>query len=334
MRDLKGVFRSKKRELVLTAVIVVVAAVFQSINGAFLRFSNIANIFSGYAVYGIMAMGMMLVIGTGNIDVSVGAQLAVVSMIIGSLVSEGWITGVPEAVLASVFLGLALGLVNGLFVAVLKLPAIIVTLGTLNIMRGILLLVLGSSWVSGLPSWFSAIARTAPFGLRFKMTAYVWLAVCCATYLLGYHTVLGRKLLAVGANPEGAARIGFSPSSTYIFAFSAMGAASGLAALFYTANVGIAQPVAGIGYEMTLIAAVVIGGTSFSGGRVSVLGTYLGILLLSTIESGMVISKVPVYWQELVKGAVIIIAIASAALDSLSQRRRLHPVVATREARA
>ena len=131
------------------------------------------------------------------------------------------------------------------------------------------------------------------------------------------YTVLGRKILAVGANPDGASRIGFRPASVYIFVFAAMGVTSGLGALFYTANVGIAQPVAGSGYEMTLIAAVVIGGTSFSGGKVSVLGTFLGVLLLSMIESGMVISKVPVYWQEMVKGAVIILAIVSAAVEKL-----------------
>ena len=320
MRSVTGRIRARRRELILLLVIVAVSAVFQGVNSAFLSSSNIASIFSGYAVYGIMAVGMMLVISTGNIDVSVGAQLAVVSMIVSSLVAEGQVSGVPAVVLLSLLLGTILGLVNGVLVALLKLPAIIVTLGTLNIMRGIMLLLLGSSWISGLPSWFTAIARTAPFGLRFKMTAYVWLGISALSYFVMYRVVLGRKVLAVGANPEGAARIGFRPASVYIFAFSAMGATSGLAALLYTANVGIAQPVAGSGYEMTLIAAVVIGGTSFAGGKISVLGTFLGVLLLSIIESGMVISKVPVYWQAMVKGAVIITAILSAAMEGFVGR--------------
>lgn len=312
--------KAQKRDLILVLVVVAISLVFQSINKAFLRPSNIANIFSGYAVYGIMAVGMMLVISTGNIDVSVGAQLAVVSMIVSYLAVNGIINNVFMAILISVAAGLVLGLCNGMLVALLKLPAIIVTLGTVNIMRGVMLLLLGSSWISGLPAWFTAIARTMPFGLRFKMTAYVWLGVAVLSYFIMHHMVLGRKVLAVGANPEGAARIGFRPATVYIFAFAVMGVTSGLAALFYTANVGIAQPIAGNGYEMTLIAAVVIGGTSFSGGKVSCFGTFLGVLLLSIIESGMVISKVPVYWQELVKGAVIILAILSAAMEGMAGR--------------
>ncbi len=322
MDRMTRLLRRRGREGIMALIIVAISLVFQGISGSFLRMSNIANIFSGYAVYGIMAIGMMLVIATGNIDVSVGAQLAVVSMVVSSLVVEGIITTWPVALLCGMVTGLVLGLVNGLLVAVLKLPAIIVTLGTLNIMRGIMLLILGSSWISGLPAWFTAIARTMPFGLRFKMTVYVWLGISLLAYLMMYHMVLGRRVLAVGANPEGAERIGFRASSAYLLAFGAMGLTSGLAAVFYTANVGIAQPVAGIGYEMTLIAAVVIGGTSFSGGRISVLGTFLGVLLLSIIESGLVISKVPVYWQELVKGAVIIIAILSLALQGLTGSRR------------
>ena len=318
MDVVKSLVRSKRREMILLLVIAAACAVFQSANSAFLSESNIASIFSGYAVYGIMSVGMMLVISTGNIDVSVGAQLAAVSMIVSSLVMEGRVASVPAALVLCLAVGTVLGLVNGVLVALLKLPAIIVTLGTLNIMRGIMLLLLGSSWISGLPGWFTAIARTAPLGLRFKMTAYVWLIVSVLSYFVMYRAVLGRKVLAVGANPDGAARIGFRPASVYIFAFGVMGAASGLGGLLYTANVGIAQPVAGIGYEMTLIAAVVIGGTSFAGGKISVLGTFLGVLLLSVIESGMVISKVPVYWQEMVKGAVIITAILSAAMEGFT----------------
>lgn len=333
VQKIKAMLHNHKRDMILLLVIVAISAIFQCTNSAFLRASNIANIFSGYAVYGIMAVGMMLVISTGNIDVSVGAQLAVVSMVVASLASKGIINNAFMAIVVSLACGLLLGLINGSLVALMKLPAIIVTLGTLNIMRGVLLLIIGSSWIPGLPAWFTAIARTMPLmsiGVRFKMTAYIWFLVAIMSYFLMHHMVLGRKVLAVGANPEGAARIGFKPASVYVFTFAVMGLTSGLAAVFYTANVGIAQPVAGNGYEMTLIAAVVIGGTSFSGGKVSVLGTFLGVLLLSIIESGMVISKVPVYWQELVKGAVIIVAIISAALEGISGKK----ISAKKEVRA
>ena len=305
----------------MIGVIVVLSIIFYSANKAFLAWSNITSLFSNFAVYGIMAIGMMLVISTGNIDVSVGAQLATVSMVISELVVNGKVTGIVLIVIISICLGLALGIINGALVAYLKIPALIVTLGTLSIMRGLLLLILGSNWISGMPGWFTAIARTIPFNLGFKITAYVWVLLYIVTFFIMYHTVYGRRILAVGANPEGARRIGYNPSSSYIFAFAFMGVMSGLGALFYTANTGTAQPVAGVGYEMTLIAAVALGGTSFAGGKISILGTFLATLLLGIIENGMVIAKVPVYWQELVTGVVITVAIISSASSFLTQRK-------------
>ncbi|NLE20511.1 MAG: ABC transporter permease [Clostridiales bacterium] len=315
---MRALIRKSKRELLLIAVIAMLFVVFHLISGSFLSYVTLANVLSGYAIYGIMAIGMMLIISTGNIDVSVGAQLAVVSMSVSALVDGGVIDSVPAAVLFSAAIGAALGLANGLLVSALKLPAIIVTLGTMNIMRGILLLVAGSSWNTGLPMWFKSIARTVPFDLRLKMTVYIWLILCAAAYFHMYRTVSGRKILSVGANPEGARRIGYSPGASYVLTFVITGVTCGIGGLLYSSNVGMAQPIAGLGYEMTLIAAVVIGGTSFTGGKISILGTFLGVVLLSVIERGMVISKIPVYWQELVKGAVIIIAISLSALSAVA----------------
>lgn len=314
--------RDKKREMLLICIIVILFLVFHAISGNFISASMLSNVLSAYAVYGIMAIGMMLVISTGNIDVSVGAQLATVSMAVSALIDAGIINNILSAVLASLIIGIVLGLINGLLVSALKLPAIIVTLGTLNIMRGTLLLIVGSSWNTGLPIWFKKIARTVPFDLMLKMPAYVWFLLCGLIYLFMYRTVSGRKILAVGANPEGARRIGYNPSVSYTLTFVITGMTCGLGGLLYTANVGIAQPIAGTGYEMTLIAAVVIGGTSFTGGRISVLGTFLGVVLLSVIERGMVVSKIPVYWQEMVKGVVIIFAITISSLSALISKKQ------------
>ena len=320
-------FASKKREALLIGVIVLLSLAFALVNNAFLNPSNLAAILSNNAVYGIMAIGMMFVISTGNIDVSVGAQLAAISMLTAKLVSDGAVTNVFALMLISLASGLELGLMNGALVAYLKIPAIIVTLGTLNIMRGVMLLTLGSSWISGLPGWFTNAARFKPFGAELKITAYYWILACLLACFVLYKTVMGRRILAVGTNPEGARRIGFEPKISYVWAFAAMGLSSGLAAFLYTANVGIAQAVAGNGYEMTLIAAVVIGGTSFNGGKVSVLGTFLGVLLLGVIESGLVTAKVPVYWQEFVTGLVIIAAIVSAAVKTPSVRKACSKLV-------
>ncbi|MDR2049013.1 MAG: ABC transporter permease [Treponema sp.] len=310
MKDtLLKTIKHKKQEIILVVVIILISLIFQSLNSVFLSWGNITSVFSNYAVYGIMSLGMMLVISTGNIDVSVGGVLALISMSISSLVLSERINNPVTAILISLAFGVVLGLINGLLVAKLKLPAIIVTLGTLNIMRGTLLLGIGSQWKSGLPAWFTAIARTIPFGIGFKITAYIWVLMCFLTWFFMHYTIWGRRIIAAGSNAEASVRIGFNPAVAYILAFSVMGFMIGLGSLFYTANIGIAQPLAGMGYEMILISAAVIGGTSFSGGHISILGTFLGVLLLGIVENGMIISKIPVYWQEMMRGIVIIAAI-------------------------
>lgn len=323
-------YRNKKREIILIFVIFAICLVFNSFNNVFLSWDNIASILSNYAVFGIMGIGMMIVISTGNIDVSVGAQLAVISMTISILISIEVITNPFMTIFISLGIGLVLGLINGILVAILKLPAIIVTLGTMNIMRGLILLLAGSQWVSGLPKWFTAIARTVPLNLELKITAYAWVLACVLAYFFIYHTVLGRRVVAAGSNPEASIRIGSNPATAYIIAFTFMGLTNGLGALFYTANIGMAQPVAGVGYEMVLIAAVVIGGTSFAGGDISILGTFLGVLLLGIIENGMIISKIPVYWQETIRGLVIITAIVSSAVQ-LTRKTKIIPVADAQE---
>ncbi len=311
---IRRMFVNRRREILLAVVIVVLSLIFGAVNSTFLSPSNLASIISNNAVYGIMAIGMMFVISTGNIDVSAGAQLALVSMLTAKLVSNGIFSSVPMLMICSLVTGLALGFINGSLVAYLKIPAIIVTLATLNIIRGGMLLTFSSSWISGLPDWFTETARFKPFGGELKITAYYWILACILAAVFLYKSVIGRRIIAVGANPEGARRIGFEPKTSYIWAFTIMGATSGLAAFLYTANVGIAQAVAGNGYEMSLIAAVVIGGTSFNGGKASILGTFLGVLLLGVIENGLVTARVPLYWQEFVTGVVIIAAIISSII--------------------
>jgi ribose/xylose/arabinose/galactoside ABC-type transport system permease subunit len=306
--------KRKKQELILIFAIIVVSLIFQSKNNVFLSWENIISVFSGYAVFGIMSLGMTLVIATGNIDVSAGGALAIVSVVISQLILSEVIINPFMAIVVCLAIGLILGLINGFLVAKMKIPAIIVTLGTLNIMRGSLLLGAGTTWRSGMPPWFTAIARTTPFGLGLKMTTYVWIMMCFGTYFFMHYTVWGRRILAAGSNAEASSRIGFNPGTAYMLAFSYMGLMAGLGSLFYTSNVGIAQPMSGMGYEMILISAVVIGGTSFAGGHISLLGTFLGILLLGIIENGMIISKVPVYYQEMMRGIVIITAIVLLTL--------------------
>ena len=150
------------------------------------------------------------------------------------------------------------------------------------------------------------------------LAVLIWLIVMIITYIFLYRTGMGRDILAVGGNKEAAKRMGLSQTKAYLLAFGYMGMLAGLASAVAASKIKIAQPSNGTGYEMKLIAACVIGGTEFSGGVASILGTLLGVLLLGVIDNGLVLTKVPAYWQELATGIVIILAVASNVFRTLS----------------
>ena len=329
--------REKARELILIAVIIVIGIIITFITPAFFSQLNIVNILYSNAVFGIMAMGMMLIITTGNIDVSVGAQYAVSGMVV-ALVARA--TGGEHpllAILAGMGTGMALGLMNGLIVAKLSIPAIVVTLGTLNIMRGTLNLITSGNWIDGLTGPFSKFANlrllkpvnglgivqavSGGKGLTLfalPLAVYIWILVMVITYIFLYRAGAGRDILAVGGNREAAKRMGLSQTKAYLLAFGYMGMLAGLASAIAASKIKIAQPSNGTGYEMKLIAACVIGGTEFSGGVASILGTLLGVLLLGVIDNGLVLTKVPAYWQELATGIIIILAVGSSIFRTMS----------------
>ena len=332
---MRKLIREKTRELILITVIIAIGCIITLITPSFISQLNIVNMLYSNAVFGIMAMGMMLIITTGNIDVSVGAQYAVSGMIV-ALVAKATAGEQPLlAILAGMGTGMVLGLINGLIVAKLKIPAIVVTLGTLNIMRGMLNLITSGNWIDGLTGSFSKFANqrllkplnsmgivqtiTGGSGLTLfalPLAVYFWIIVMIITYVFLYRMDMGRNILAVGGNKEAARRIGLSQTKEYLLAFGFMGMLAGLASAIAASKIKIAQPSNGTGYEMKLIAACVIGGTEFSGGVASVLGTLLGVLLLGIIDNGLVLTKVPAYWQELATGIIIILAVGSSVFKA------------------
>lgn len=320
MKKEQIIYWGRKRETALLFTIIILSS-FIFINAPeFLQFKNIANIFVNNAMYGIMAIGMTLIMVTGNIDVSVGAQFAVLGMLAGTFANFADKIGLttPIAVFAvSMVMGMVLGFINGALVVKIKLPAIIITLGTMSIMRGTLLLVTEGAWVAEMPSWFTRIAREKLWGIH--LPTYIWLSTAILVIIILRYTIIGREILALGGNPVGALRIGISQEKIYRLVFAVFGVTVGIGSTIYAAQLGSAQPVAGMGYEMTLIAAPIIGGNSFLGGKASIAGTCLGVLLLGIINNAMVLMRIPVYWQSFVTGLIIIIAIILASKqDELS----------------
>jgi ribose transport system permease protein len=299
----------KKREVSLLLTIIVLGAVITISAPEFLQPGNLLNILVTNSMYGIMAIGMTLVLVTGNIDISVGAQFAVIGVIAGTFAKFAGNFGLatPIAVFfIAILVGIAMGFINGFLVSKIRLPAVILTLGTLSIMRGILLIITKGSWVI-LPTWFTGIASQKLLGIHILI--YLWLIVAILIVLLLRFTVLGRNILAMGGNPVAALRIGINRERIYWFVFAAFGAMVGIASTIYIAQLGSAQPAAGNGYEFTIVGATVIGGNNLLGGKASVIGTCLGVLLLGIVRNAMVLMHIPVYWQGLVTGLILVIAI-------------------------
>lgn len=312
--------KKRSRELLLMVVILLIGLIVSIRTPAFFSILNITSILYGNAITGIMAIGMMVVITTANIDVSVGAQFAVCNMICAAFVKATDGRFAVAAVLLAMVIGMALGLFNGLVVAKLNIPAIVVTLGTMNIMRGGIYYLTSGSWIEGLTGPFTRLASSRVL-LNVPLAVYIWLAVALVTYVILYRTRMGRDILAVGGNLVAATRAGISKTKVYLFAFGYLGALVGLGGAVSAAKLKIAQPSNGIGYEMDLIAAAIIGGTQFTGGVASILGTVLGVLLLGVIDNGLVLAKVPVYWQDLATGAIIIFAVTSSALREFAPKK-------------
>ena len=316
MKLLKG----KSRELILIALMLLIGIIVSAISPRFLTWGNMTNLLRSNAVNGIMAMGMMVVIITGNIDMSIGAGLVVCGGLSAVLVSQRLPADVNPALgillcfLVSAVVGIGIGLLNGWFVAYFKIPSIVVTLATMSILRGLICIVTWGQWVTNLPVWFRTMANLNIGGIY--ISGFIWLAVIFLTWLLLNRMNFGRKVLATGGNPMAAQRAGIKTRMVVVFVFAFIGFTVGLAGVLFVSQNGMLDPMVGAGYELNLIAAVVIGGASLNGGYASTLGTVLGCMLLSLIQNALVLVGMPVYWQQFVTGLLILVTVVLSAFQS------------------
>jgi rhamnose transport system permease protein len=262
----------------------------------------------------VAAVGMTLVIIARQIDISIGSLFSVCGVVAGSLAAAGW--PVWMAGLGAVLAGAAMGAVNGGLVAGMKLPSIVVTLATMVILRGVLL------WESNgaavyLPDgfqWFGMSQRAGQTIIVVIALLVLASFACAMRWLAG-----GRSVYAVGSDEEAARLAGIRPRRVIFWTFVITGALTGLAALLNTAKFVLVYPNAGEGFELQVIAAVVVGGTAISGGRGTLVGTLIGVALLGTISSALVFLQIPPQWAKAIQGGIILIAAAS---DGLQRRAR------------
>lgn len=298
-------------------ILLFAAAVFACLSSRFFTVNNFTNILKQISHYAILAAGVYFAILLGGIDISVGSVLAFAgamsAVIISKMPESPW--AAPLAVLAALMIGLAAGMFNGFFVAKFGLQPMIVTLATLSIFRGATLVLISGAAISiagtryaGAPL-FNTLGQSTLLGGYLPVPIIIMFAVYAVVYYTLNHTAFGRHMYAIGGNEEASLLSGINVVKTKLLAYTASGLMAGIAGIIITARVASATPTAGSSYEMDAIAAVVIGGTSLRGGEGKVLYTIVGALIIGMLNNIQTLMGVDSYFQTIIKGAVILLAV-------------------------
>lgn len=306
-----------------TLCILVILCAFAAITSPnFLTTKNILNVVRQVCVSGIIGVAFTLVLASATIDLSVGYMLGMIGVISAVLSRDGMPFGL--VVLVALLVGVAAGAVNGAIVTYMKLPGFVVTLATGQIFKGIDYIVCNTSTVTGLSEAFRVIGQGYLFGI--PVPIYIMIAAAIIVSIILNKLPVGRQIIAMGGNSEAARVSGINVNRTRMFVYMLLGACAGLGALVQTGRTFCAQPDAGFGMEMDVIAAVVIGGTPLTGGIGKVGGTVFGCLIVGVINNILNLLGVNSNWQLVAKGLLILFAIL---MDALSGR-----IIAARQARA
>lgn len=310
--------------LVVVVMMVVLAAIKPDV---FLSAQNLTNILKQNASLALLALGMYVVIVTAGIDLSVGSILGL-SMVALALASKAGVPW-PVVLLIGPAIGLAVGWVNGIGLTVLKLPhPFIMTLGTLNVARGLTFLISNGAPISGLQpevrylgqAYYDFGIFAPPAGIPASL---IVVAVCAiGLWFFLQKTSMGRHIFAIGGNPHAARVSGINVDRTLVIVYMISGFFAGLAGLLLAGRTDSGFPNAGIGIELDAIAAVIIGGASFFGGRGTVLGVLAGVLIMGILRNGLNINNVSAFWQQILIGLVIIIAVYIDVLRRRASMRR------------
>jgi rhamnose transport system permease protein len=305
------------RESGIIVVLVVFVGITVSIQPRFASQQEVQFILANTTVFALLALGETMVIISRNVDLSIGSVVGLSAYVSASLF--GKIHGVPIVVVFAVGLGigLAVGVANGLMVAIGRVPSLVVTLATLYIVRGLDILIVGGNEVVAqtLPNAFIQIPRAGVYGVPYLAIAIAVVIGVGAYYLRSYRS--GRELYAIGSNPEAARLAGIGVGRRVFTAFAMSGAIAGVAGVLWAAQYQTVDSNAGTGYELTVIASVVVGGVAIFGGSGSVVGAAIGALLLQTINSALYVLGISPFWDQAIAGALLLAAITLDRIISL-----------------
>jgi rhamnose transport system permease protein len=314
------------REMSVAAAIAMLAVVLAVLAPPYFAPGNLRDVCVTTVPVLIIAIGMTLVILTGHIDISVGSMFAICGVTAGLLAKEG--LPVPLAVVAAALVGALLGGINGALVAYARIPSIVVTLASLVAWRDGLRWLTQGTWVDALPAafqWLGTGQRAYPFLL---VAVVVVLSVVTAWTLA--HVAVGRALYATGSNREAARLTGLDTAGLTCLVFVLLGALTGLAAVLNAARFNQIPANSGLGLELKVIAAVLVGGTAITGGRGTVVGTVLGVVLLGAIGPALTFLGVSAYWERAIQGGIILVAVGVDGLRAHAARLIMRPVAPAR----
>ncbi|HIG4589065.1 TPA: autoinducer 2 ABC transporter permease LsrC [Klebsiella pneumoniae] len=292
----------KNRELSAFFAIVALFVVLVALNPAYFSLQTLAMIFSSSQILCLLALGATLVMLTRNIDVSVGSTVGLCAIAVGVALNNGY--GLATAIAFALAIGALAGAFNGLLVVGLRIPAIVATLGTLGLYRGVMLLWTGGKWIEGLPDSLKSLSEPAFIGV--SPLGWLVLALLLAGGWLLSRTAFGRDFYAAGDNLAAARQLGVAVNRTRMLAFTLNGMLAACAGIVFAAQIGFVPNQTGSGLEMKAIAACVLGGISLLGGTGTLLGAFLGAFFLTQIDTVLVLFRLPAWWNDFIAGQVLL----------------------------
>ncbi|MBN2051358.1 MAG: ABC transporter permease [Spirochaetales bacterium] len=309
-------YMSSIKKYAIVGVLLFIVLFFSIMTDSFLSTSNLLNVARQVAMLGISAVGMTCVILTSGIDLSVGAVMAITN-IVGSMLMVN--AGIPifPAVLLTLLLAGLIGLVNGLLVAYVGVPALITTLAMMTILRGLSFVLCGGIPIWGLPPAFKKL------GQGYLGAIPIPVIIMIIIFILGWfflnRTKTGRYIYGLGGNKEAVRLSGVNTAKIQTLVFVVSGLLTGLAGVIMLSRINTGQPKIGTGYEMDVITAVVLGGVSIMGGEGSLIGVFIGVLIAGVLSNGMILMDVSEYYQQITKGIVLLIAVI---FDTIAKRKK------------
>lgn len=311
----------KMHEISIVLLLLIYIAIVGMINPSFVQFNSLSLVMKSSVILVVLAIGQSFVLFTKNIDVSVGSSMGLSAAVCGMLLTNGY--NAFLAILAAILLGAIIGFINGIGVAKFRVPAIIMTLGMLGIIRGTMLIFTGGKWIEDIPNDFKQLSSLVI--LRLPVTVWSVFIILFILYLFLMKVSYGRYFYAVGDNEDGARLVGIPVDKVKIYAFIISGISAGLAGCVFVMNIGFVPNQTGTGLELQVIAAAVLGGIHLKGGTGSIFGAALGALFLETISSSLVFLKIPAFWNNAISGfLLLLIIILDSVIKKWKSERRMN----------